>query len=183
MKVDKNSTDEELFLRVKKSDAKALRVLFESYFSPLCRFAWKFVNDEYLAEEIVSDVFVHVWMKREEINITGTVKPYLYTAVKNQSLNTIKKKTLRLEDMETVAQNPPVSVWHAEQLVTAAELEHDIDKLLRRLPPQRQIIFRMNRFDGLSYKEIAEILSISIHTVQNQMVAAIKFLSSSRLRT
>jgi RNA polymerase sigma-70 factor (ECF subfamily) len=70
----------------------------------------------------------------------------------------------------------------ADKLIAYEELKDDIDTLLRQLPEKRRIIFCMNRFDGLSYKEIAEILSISIHTVQNQMVAAVKFLIDQQPR-
>ena len=71
---------------------------------------------------------------------------------------------------------------NADKFIQYEELKEDIDLLLRQLPKKRQIIFRMNRLDGLSYKEIAEILSISVNTVQNQMVEAVKFLSQQRPR-
>ncbi len=170
-------TDEELFQRIKKDDAKALKFLFEKYFSPLTRFAWTFVKDISGAEEVVSDIFLNVWVKRKNIEITSRVKTYLYTAVKNQSLNYLKKNRIHLEDIETVVEQIPASEWHAERLIMDAELEREVNRLLQQLPRQRRLIFRMSRLDGLSYKEIAEILSLSISTVQNQMVAAVKFLS------
>jgi RNA polymerase sigma-70 factor (ECF subfamily) len=174
---NKNSIDEELFQRIKKGDAGALKVLFEKYFFPLSCFAKKFVKNIHLAEEIVSDVFLTVWLKRERIEIKINLRTYLYTAVRNQSFNYLKKNKIHLESIETAVQENAISDLPAERLITDEELEQDINALLRQLPEQRQIIFRMNRIDGLHYKEIAEILSISVHTVQNQMVAAVKFLT------
>jgi RNA polymerase sigma-70 factor (ECF subfamily) len=67
---------------------------------------------------------------------------------------------------------------NADTFMNYEELKDDLDTLLQQLPEKRQVIFRMNRIDGLSYKEIAEVLSLSIHTVQNHMVAAVKFISN-----
>jgi RNA polymerase sigma-70 factor (ECF subfamily) len=182
MQENRQSTDEELFQRIKNDDAKALKILFERYFSALTRFACKFVNDANLAEEIVSDVFLNIWLKKEKIEIKINLRTYVYTAVRNHSLNHLKKNNIHLEDIETVVKENKTSDLNADKFITYEEFQDDIDALLQHLPEKRQIIFRMNRIDGLRYKEIAEILSISIHTVQNQMVAAIKFLTDQHLR-
>jgi RNA polymerase sigma-70 factor (ECF subfamily) len=182
MQEGKHITDEELFQRIKRDDAQALKILFEKYFSLLCRFASKFVRTTDLAEEIVSDIFLNIWLKKETIEIKTSLKTYLYIAVRNQSLNYLKKNRIHLEEIETIVKENRVSDLKADQLITYEELEDDIDTLLQQLPEKRQIIFRLNRLDGLSYKEIAEIFSISIHTVQNQMVAAVKFLTDQHLR-
>ncbi|MGD1043943.1 MAG: RNA polymerase sigma-70 factor [Bacteroidota bacterium] len=170
-------TDEELLRRIKGDDPKALKILFERYYSLLCRFAFRFVKTIHLAEEAVSDVFLALWLKKNNIEIRTNLKTYLYTAVRNQSINYVKHHTFSFEDIETVDAQDTISELHPHAHMMYEELKDDIDALLKQLPEKRQIIFRMNRIDGLSYKEIAEILSISIHTVQNQMVAAVKFLS------
>jgi RNA polymerase sigma-70 factor, ECF subfamily len=181
MQENEHITDKELFQHIKRDDATALKILFEKYFSALCRFAFKFVRTTDIAEEVVSDVFLNIWLKKEKIEIRTNLKTYLFTAVRNQSLNYLKKNKIHLEGIETVIKENRVSDLKADRSITYEELKGDIDTLLQQLPEKRQIIFRMNRLDGLSYKEIAEILSISIHTVQNQMVAAIKFLTDQHL--
>jgi len=178
MQENRNTTDEGLFHRIKNDDPQALKILFERYFSALCHFACKFVRNTNLTEEIVSDVFLNIWLKKEKIEIKINLKTYLYTAVRNQSLNYLKKNKIHLEDIETVVKENKTSDMNADNSITYEELKYDIDALLQQLPEKRQNIFRMNRIDGLSYKEIAEILSISIYTVQNQMVAAVKFLTN-----
>jgi RNA polymerase sigma-70 factor (ECF subfamily) len=177
MQANKHISDEELLYRIKCDDSKALKILFERHFSALCSFAFRFVKTGYLAEEVVSDVFLNIWLKKNKIEIKMNLKTYLYTAVRNQSLNYLKKQNPSFEDIETAEKENVISERQADSVVIHKELINNIDTLLRQLPEKRQIIFRLNRIDGLSYKEIAEILSISVHTVQNQMVEAVKFLA------
>jgi RNA polymerase sigma-70 factor, ECF subfamily len=176
-------SDEKLFQRIKNDDAKALKILFERYFTALCRFADKFVRNAHVAEEVVSDVFLNIWLKRNKIEVKISLKTYLYTAVRNQSLNYLKKCKIHLVEIETAIKENKISDLNADRLINDKEFKNDIEALLQQLPEKRQIIFRMNRIDGLSYKEIAEILSISIHTVQNQMVSAVKFLVDQHSRS
>jgi RNA polymerase sigma-70 factor (ECF subfamily) len=178
MQNDKYISDEELLHCMKRDDAHALKILFERHFPFLCCFASRFVKNPYLAEEAVSDVFLNIWLMRERIEIKTNLKTYLYTAVRNQSLNYLKKNNKYFEDLATVDKENKTSDMNADKFIHYEELKDDIDSLLCQLPKKRQIIFRMNRLDGLSYKEIAEILSISVSTVQNQMVEAVKFLSN-----
>ncbi len=182
MQSDRHISDEELFQRMKSNDAIALRILFDKYFPALCSFALRFVKTADLAEEAVSDVFTNVWLKRKKIEIKTNPKTYLYGAVRNQSLNYLKKKNIYFEEIETVIKEYKASDLDADRFIVHEELQGDIDNLLQQLPEQRQIIFRMNRIDGLRYKEIADVLSLSIHTVQNQMVAAVKFLTNFQQR-
>jgi RNA polymerase sigma-70 factor, ECF subfamily len=177
MQKDKYISDEELLHRIKHDDTHALKILFERHFSLLCCFASRFVKNAHLAEEVVSDVFLNIWLKREKIEIKTNLKTYLFTAVRNQSLNYLKKNNKHFEDIDAVDKENKASDMNADKFIQYEELKEDIDSLLCQLPQKRQIIFRMNRLDGLSYKEIADILSISLNTVQNQMVEAVKFLS------
>jgi RNA polymerase sigma-70 factor, ECF subfamily len=182
MQNHKYITDEDLFRDIQRDDPKALRILFERYFAALCSFSSKFTRTVNLAEEAVSDVFLNVWLKREKIEIKTNLKTYLYAAVRNQSLNYVKKNKEYLVKLEIADREENISDLNADRFIQYKELNEDIDSLIRQLPEKRQMVFRMNRLDGLSYKEIAEILSISVNTVQNQMVQAVKFLSHRRHR-
>jgi RNA polymerase sigma-70 factor, ECF subfamily len=182
MQNTKYFTDEELLRRMKQDDPDALKILFEKYYSLLCSFAFRFVKSIHLAEEAVSDVFLNIWLKKDNIEIRTNLRTYLYTSVRNQSINYVKHHAFSFENIDTADAQDAISEFHPQAHVMYEELKNDIDALLRQLPEKRQIIFRMNRMDGLSYKEIAEILSISISTVQNQMVAAVKFISSRNPR-
>ncbi len=177
MKTGKNILDEELFRRIKCNDSIALKVLYEKYYSSLCYFSSKFVKNTEIAEEVVSDVFLNIWMKRGRIEIRTSLKIYLYTSVRNRSLNYLKQIKIDFEDLETADKENKSSELGADRIINYEELNDKINHLLKQLPEKREIVFRLNRVNGLSYKEISEILSISINTVQNQMVRAVKFLS------
>ncbi|MDP3580978.1 MAG: RNA polymerase sigma-70 factor [Ignavibacteria bacterium] len=170
-------SDLELFQKIKESDPAALKILFERYFNPLCYFSFQIVKSTELAEETVSDVFAELWIKRSRINIQTSFKSYLYTAVKNRSINYYKQEKRLSEPIEPNQLHLITSQTETDQLVNRQDLEKHIEELLCKLPEKRGLIFRMNRIDGLTYQEIADILSISIHTVQNQMIKAVKFMA------
>jgi len=87
MGIFKNIEDFELFNKIKQNNSKALDELFSRYYRGLCHFSFKIITDNELAEEAVSDVFLNIWLKRNEIEIKTSLKAYLFTAVRNQSLN------------------------------------------------------------------------------------------------
>lgn len=169
--------DEFLIQRIKANDQKALELLFEKYYFSLCHFAKSFVVSTDLSEEIVSDVFLKLWLNREKIEIRSSLKAYLFIAIKNQALNLIKKNHFPFEDLDQAEAHHLQAENSTELPVTYAETEKEILAIIDQLPPQRRTIFKLNRIEGLMYKEIAEVLSISVNTVQKQMVEAIKYLS------
>lgn len=177
MLADKNITDTELLDRIKQNDSAALKILFERYFEPLCFFSFQILKSSELSEESVSDVFTNIWLKRKSIDIKTNFRSYLYSAVKNQSINYLKQEKRYSQNLDSSNLYLIVSDQTADQSILQQNLENEIDLLLNELPERRGLIFRMNRIDGLSYKEIAEILSISVNTVQNQMVKAIKYIA------
>lgn len=170
-------TDSELLIKIKNNDTNALNILFKRYFSVLCYFSFQFVKSRDLTEEVVSDVFLNIWLKRGSIVIKSSLKAYLFTAVRNQSINYMKKKDYHFEELEIVDKEGKISSLRADDFLIYKDLENEIENIVQKLPEKRQLIFRMNRFEGLSYKEISEILSISINTIQNHMVKAVKFMS------
>lgn len=172
-----NTNDREWILRIKNNDSKALDLLFAKFYQSLCHFSFYILKNTALAEEAVSDVFLNIWLKRNKINIHNSVKAYLFTAVRNQSLNYLKKSKIHFDDIDEVENENIQSCMSADYLIRYESVKNDVELILNKLPEKRRLIFRMNRFDGLSYKEIASILSISVNTVQNQMVKAVKFIS------
>jgi RNA polymerase sigma-70 factor, ECF subfamily len=151
---------------------KKFERLFKELFSPLCGFSLKYIYDLDDAKNLVHEVFVSVWEKFESLPDDTNYKSYLYTAVRNKSLNFIrdKKKHIVLEDMNS---EEPVE----ENLVMeTAELEKEIEMALQALPEKCREVFEMNRQEGLKYAEIAQKLNISIKTVEAQMSKALAIL-------
>lgn len=175
----KEMDDLELFNLIKQNNSKALDELFCRYYRGLCHFSFQVLKNSSLSEEAVSDVFLNIWLKRGEIEIKTSLKAYLFMAVRNQSINYLKKNNQAFfEDLELLDKENFPSDFPADDKVIYDNTVDQIESIIKELPEKRQLIFRMSRFDGLSYIEIAEILGISVNTIQNQMVKAIKFISS-----
>jgi len=174
MNSDENQS---LIEAIRQGSEIALKLLFDKFYFMLCHWAHKWVKSKDLAEEVVADVFAQIWIKRTTLPQITNVSHYLHSAVKNQSLNMLKKEPVS-EDYNNLDPNM-YSISHEgwDQMVVeeTKNLMHDI---IDRMPEQRRKIFIMNRLEGLKYKEIADLLSISIHTVQNQMVTAVKQINA-----
>ena len=172
------TNDEELFLLIKQNNANALKVLFEKYFSSLCSFSYNYVKSVDLSEEVVSDVFYNIWIHRKTIKIKSSLKSYLFTATRNIALNLLAQEERHQEKLKIFNVQNKYSGNDPEGIYNIKELEDIIEKIIKQLPPKRQTVFRMSRLYGMSYKEIAEVLSISVNTVQNHMIKAIEFVAN-----
>ena len=146
--------------------------LFKELFKPLCGFSMKYVGDLDEAKGLVHVVFVSVWEKFDSLPADINYNSYLYTAVRNRSLNYIrnKKKNVMLENVaeqDLMTENEPM---------VAAELEREIEMAIQSLPGKCRQVFELNRMEGLKYAQIAEKLGISIKTVEAQMSKALSVL-------
>jgi len=166
--------DTEALQKIYAGDVKAFESVFEYYYQQLCSFTLKYLKDPDDAEEVVQDTFVKFWNKRKEINITSSLKSYLYQSVKNASLNRIQHLKVVRDHEESHVK--PTSAYQSSDPLVEMELQEKINSSLEQLPPERKKIFLMSRNEGLKYKEIAEKLNISIKTVENQMGKALKFM-------
>jgi RNA polymerase sigma-70 factor (family 1) len=156
---------------------------FESFFyllnMPLIKFCMMYIHQKEWAEEIVSDVFAKCWTNRK--NLTGIQNPdtYLFVAVKNQSLNHLKKYShLHLVQLEDTNETKLTRTYNPQEELEKKELMLKLEHAIEGLPQQCRIIFRLIKEDGLRYKEVAEILNISPRTVQTQLFRAMKKLSA-----
>lgn len=169
-------TDDELMHRIIAGHVKAFEILFHRYYEKLCRYAFKFVSQSQVAEEIVSGMFTQVWEKRNQLLITTSAKAYLYASVKNASLNYLKSQYNRQSfQSETKAHQHPAASSPADD-VSFQELQAIIQQGIDTLPERCRIIFTLSRQAGLSYEEIATELGISKKTVKAQMGIALQKL-------
>lgn len=159
-------------------DQEAFERLFREYFPPLMAFARKILVDEDDAREVVQNVFINLWEKRMEIDLSTPLKSYLFTSVHNRSLNVIRdRKKFSSSEMPEVA-----GEWDVSMQIETMELEEKIREVIGSLPEKCREVFELNRFDGLKYSEIAEALGISVKTVENQMSKALKILREKLLK-
>ena len=121
--------------------------------------------------EIVNDVYVSLWQNRHTYNEIRSIKSYLFSAVKNRSINQIKKKKIEVTHLWP---NNEESSFRADAVVDEKDHKVALENLMNQLPPKCRQIFVLSRIDELSYVEIAELLDLSIKTVENQMGKALK---------
>lgn len=161
---------------VDKLSTQEFEEVFRKYFIPLSHFAQKYVIDLDTAKDIVHEVFIKVWEKKEEINWEKSIKSYLFTSVHNKCLNFLrdsKKNSNANLDIEILKDD---NSWEDRDYLEEQELKTRINNALLKLPEKCREVFMLNRFDGLKYAQVAEKLGISIKTVEAQMSKALKIL-------
>ena len=163
-----------------KGNEKAFANLYSLFYHKLFHFATVITRSPEVSEEIVEDVFVKLWSNRIDILTIRNLAVYLYVAVKNKSLNAVAKK------VEAFIQSPfdetEIDINHSidpYNMLVTTEMMEKMRQAIENLPPRCKIIFKLVREDGLKYKEVGEILNISVNTIDVQMAIAIKKICTS----
>ena len=172
-----NGIKEEILIqRLIRGDQTAFELLFRFYYPGLVVFASNILLNKENAEEIVQDFFVRLWMKRESINECSSFKNFLFTSVKNSSINFLKREKIKdkvIYELKNMVAND--SLYNPDLFITS-ELQKRIEDACNKLPPRTKEVFSLNRFKGLSNDEIAVGLNISKRTVETHISNALKIL-------
>jgi RNA polymerase sigma-70 factor, ECF subfamily len=155
--------------------------IFRNNYSLLCNVANSIVRNEKNSEDIVQDVFLKFWRRKDTALEISNLKGYLYKATVNASIDFLSRNRHRVS-LEEIKLRPPVSAGDPSTEMQRKELESDVEKAINRLPPRCKAIFVLSRFEGLKYREIAAHLDISEKTVENQMGIALERLRSDLRR-
>lgn len=173
----------DIFLLRKKianNDQLAYRQLFIMYYDKLFRFAIGFTKNKELAEEIVSDVFINIWRRRAHIGEIANLKLYLYVSAKNITFNYLKKlHREKLTDLNEVDVEPETPFADPAQVMISKEMNLRLKAAINELPPQCKLIFILVKEDGLSYKQAAKLLNLSVSTIDNQLSIALKRIAGA----
>ncbi|MES2418398.1 MAG: RNA polymerase sigma-70 factor [Bacteroidota bacterium] len=170
-----------LFKNIQAGNERAFDELFLRYYDRLISFAFQYLRHSESAEEVVSEFFVRLWVKREILSNVLNPEVYLFVAIKNACLNLIRseRKAERLwsKNLDGMPfENVPDP---GGELMEEKELAQLIDFAVAALPAQRRIIFRLIKEDGLKSSAVAAILGISTRTVENQLYKAVKTIAGS----
>jgi len=180
--MESRPTDTDYAELIRTGDESAFQALFDAYAESLLDFAFGYIGDVQVCEDIVQEVFVRIWRTRTKLNPELSLRAYLYRSVRNEAL-----KYLRHEKVEREAEGYLQALFYHPDTPTPedelyhAELTVLLDRTIRQLPERCRTIFLMSKFDGLSYSEIAYILDISINTVKTQMGRAFASLRKNLL--
>jgi RNA polymerase sigma-70 factor (family 1) len=169
-------TEQDTIIALKAGDELAFRRVFELNFRKLYAFSYRLLKNREQAEEIVNDALMNVWINRARLNPDFPILPYLYTITRRLALNALRQIATSQKAVDQLWLNMEKVSNDTEESVLKEDLQRFTEAALVNLPPQQQLIFKMSRFDGFSYDEIAEKLNISRNTVKNHLVAALKTL-------
>ncbi len=170
--------DRSVIRLLQEGNEQMFEQVFKTHFKNLHGYAFSIIKDDSLAEETVQNVFYKIWEKRTELNIDITLKAYLYRAVHNESLNHLKHEKVKERYRLHAVAGTSFHEQAASKKLVMKELETNLRHALNDLPEQCRTIFQLSRFEDLKYREIAEELSISVKTVENQMGKALRILRS-----
>lgn len=160
-----------LFQRIKQENYSAFKQLFESYFEPLCNYAYGIYADRDIVQEVVVDIFSNIWEKKEQLIIPDHPKAYLYQSVRN---NTLKKKNERQQFNEELSDVFISTDFTIQEQMVFDEMEHQFKIELHQLPTRTKEVFLLKREEDMSYKEIAQVMNISVSAVEKHMINALK---------
>ncbi|MEM9885915.1 MAG: RNA polymerase sigma-70 factor [Bacteroidota bacterium] len=163
-------SDEELILLLNGREAsKVFEQLFYRHYEILCRKVMTVVHCEQAAEEIVSDVFLKIWKNRAQLTITTKLKYYLKTAVRNQAIDYLRRQARERNFKGEIDRDYESNYTSPYEEVVGQELSQKVEAAIESLPPKGKHIFRLSRDRGMKYREIADLLNISIKTVETHM--------------
>jgi RNA polymerase sigma-70 factor (ECF subfamily) len=169
-------TEKELIKKLSEGDSFAFEVLFYKYRNMVKGFAARLVPTQVDPEEIVQEVFVKLWLKKETVNPEKDFQSYLFSIAKHLVLDHLKSAVNRKLYFVGEHFQQDLLVEEGSDTPLTEDVEEKLQNLIDEIPERRREIFRLSRFEGLSYKQIAERLHISENTVDSQIRNALAFL-------
>lgn len=169
--------DKVLLDRLTKGDENTLNEIYLIYWQDLFLSAYNVLKDKAACEDIVQDLFIQLWQKRETLQITTSLRAYLYTAVRYNVFRLIRTGKVRGEVFEYIEER--MEAIPADHLLEQREMSLQVAKAVAALPEKCREVYKLSREEELSHKEIATKLNISTKTVENQITIALKRVRSS----
>jgi RNA polymerase sigma-70 factor (family 1) len=167
---------EDYFLFFQKGEERGFDYFYHQYFRPLLHYALSILHEQNLAEDVLEDCFVKLWEKRVTIEGAATIKPYLYTAVRNTCINLLnreKHKSRYITHVKTTEEQFETDVTH--RIITSESMQQ-VFKAIETLPPKQRKLIKMIYLEEKKLKEVASELNLSLSTVKNQKAKAIQLL-------
>jgi RNA polymerase sigma-70 factor (ECF subfamily) len=162
-------------IKMSKYDEIKFRELLDLYFLRLKRFATSFLKESQLAEEVVMDVFLKLWEKRNKLDDIDNLTTYLFVAVRNTCHNFLRKeKQHNIDSLDSVEVELASYDTTPEDDLISEEMLDKLNAAVNELPPKCKMVFKLLREEGLSRKETAKVLGISVNTVDTQIAIAVR---------
>ena len=168
-------SDHELLKQLRAGSRAAFDTIFRTHYGPLVALAERVLRDRSAAEDVVQDIMVELWRRRETLTIETTLKSYLFRATRNRALNAIRHEQVERRAAPYLATDPatPPTV---EQKLHEDDLAAAVQRAVEELPARCREVFELSRVHGLKYAEIASAMNISVKTVEAQMGKALRLV-------
>lgn len=170
-RAEAQSTDAALAQAVRAADHAAFKTLYYRYYEALYRFVWRHVREAQVAQDLVQETFTRIWQQREKLDPQQSLKAFLYRIAYNLAVDHLRKKSHHAVSLDSQSVSEPGYLPNEDFDLSAA-----LQAAIQNLPEPLRLVFTMNRFDEATYAEIAEILQISVKTVESRMSKALKEL-------
>lgn len=167
----KTMTEIELIQGLRKSSTAAYKQLFLDYYTMIRRFLSRMLGDDEQAKDIAQNIFLKVWLNRESLDESKSIKSYIYVLAKNEALNHIKRnsRVTRMDGASDISDGNDVQISTEYN-----ETFNIIRQRVESMPERRREVFRLSRMEHLSNKEISEMLNLSVRTVEKHIELALK---------
>ncbi|TKG89610.1 RNA polymerase sigma-70 factor [Puteibacter caeruleilacunae] len=169
--------DQLIIQKLRKRDESGLKQMFDSYYTPMCICAYNYLDNFDQAEDLVQEIFIGFWENQRINHLTSSLKSYLFTSVRNNALQRVKKsnqfKIIEIDDdFDMLEEN----CMDPEELETKKQIVYNE---IENLPEQCRKVFELIVFDNYKYKEVAVDLNISVNTVKTYFSRSLKHLRTS----
>lgn len=169
----------ELVLQLGNNDKKALDELYNYYYPRLYAFAKRFLKVEDDINDILQDVFIKLWENRKNIKNVETFNAWIFTITKNTVVSYFREKIKLTEFESRVREMATTEGYLTDSTAEYEDIKEKVGQLIEKLPEKRKQIFKLSREQGLSNNEIATEMGISVKTVEDHMMHAIRFLKDN----
>ena len=174
--------DKKIVKRFKEGDAEAFDLIYRQYSKKIYLFAKGMVKDEDQAKDLVQEVFVNLWDKRESVDLNLNFENYLFTISYNSIRKFFRKRAMKIKVMDQLQKNSPGIIESADSSFIYNELLELANKTIENLPPRRKTVYKLRKQEGMRIKEIARKLDISTRTAENHLARALKYLKEELAR-
>lgn len=172
----RDDRDKMLIVKVRKNDKLAFSILFTRYYADLVRFSSSITHDQAAAEEIVQDLFLLFWEERQTKGSIQSLRSYFLRSVHNRSVDWLRHQSIKNSYAAMLLDYPLALQNDTENYLLYSELESEIESALEKVPEECAVVFRKSRFEALRYEEIAEMMGISVRTVENRISKTLRLL-------